>query len=534
MNRENAAPDTLYNGIKLPEIWPPTGIDGTSREPLPVPYLQNPPAVIPIQVGRQLFVDDFLIEQSTLHRTFHKPRWHEGNPVLKPETGLEMNSGVCPVACPFNDGVFYDPKDQLFKMWYHAGWFDGIAYAESKDGIRWERKLLDIEPGTNRVLATRPGFRRDGVGVWLDHDAQDPNERFKMFAYFRTPDGEFGEVYTSPDGIHWGEPVRTGPCGDNTTFFYNPFRQKWVYSIRTGLGSDRSYFRIRSYREHDDFVQGADWSDEDTVVWSRADDLDPPHPEHQCPTQLYNIDAVAYESVILGLFQIHQGPPNHVCEEAGFPKITELMIGFSRDGFHFDRSDRTPFLACSQQEGTWNRAYLHSAGGSCLVVGDELYFYVGGFSGISPQRGGDLYAGASTGLAVLRRDGFASMDAPQGGGELMTRLIRFDGSYLFVNANTKDGELRVELLDESGHAVDGYTMEDCIPVRADQTLAQVQWVGRNDLSDWVGKPVKLRFLLTEGELYSFWVSPDAFGASRGFVAAGGPGFTGPIDTVGSK
>src|SRR2546429_582931 len=82
---------------------------------------------------------------------------YEHNPILKPETSLEMNNGICPVACPFHDGVFYDPKDQLFRMWYHAGWFDGIGYAISQDGLHWERPMLDVEPGTNRVLAAREG-----------------------------------------------------------------------------------------------------------------------------------------------------------------------------------------------------------------------------------------------------------------------------------------------------------------------------------------------------------------------------------------
>src|SRR2546430_7293466 len=48
-----------------------------------------------------------------------------------------------------------DPADGLFKLWYHAGWFDGIAYATSTDGIHWTRPRLDIELGTNRVLAKR-------------------------------------------------------------------------------------------------------------------------------------------------------------------------------------------------------------------------------------------------------------------------------------------------------------------------------------------------------------------------------------------
>ena len=134
-----------------------------------------------------------------------------------------MNHGICPVASPFNDGIFYDHKDQLFKMWYHAGWFDGIGYAISADGLHWERVMLDVEPGTNRVLKARMGYQRDGVGVWLDHETRDLNHRFKMFTYFRAPGGDGGEVYTSPDGIHWSDPVRTGPSGDNTTFFYNPF-----------------------------------------------------------------------------------------------------------------------------------------------------------------------------------------------------------------------------------------------------------------------------------------------------------------------
>jgi len=45
--------------------------------------------------------------------------------------------------------------------------------------------------------------------------------------------------------------------------------------------------------------------------------------------------------------------------------------------------------------------------------------------------------------------------------------------------------------------------------------------------------VRFRFHLRLGALYSFWVSPDASGASHGYVAAGGPGFTGPTDTVGT-
>ena len=65
----------LYNGIVLPKEWPPnygpSDYGKYNRQPMPVPYLDAPPVVIPIDVGRQLFVDDFLIKQTTLQRTFH-------------------------------------------------------------------------------------------------------------------------------------------------------------------------------------------------------------------------------------------------------------------------------------------------------------------------------------------------------------------------------------------------------------------------------------------------------------------------------
>ncbi|MFV1994403.1 MAG: hypothetical protein ACC661_03110 [Verrucomicrobiales bacterium] len=69
------AGEVLYNGIELPDEWPPSRTleELRSGKPMEVPYLENPPPVISIDVGRQLFVDDFLIESTTLKRVFHKP-----------------------------------------------------------------------------------------------------------------------------------------------------------------------------------------------------------------------------------------------------------------------------------------------------------------------------------------------------------------------------------------------------------------------------------------------------------------------------
>jgi hypothetical protein len=70
-------------------------------------------------------------------------------------------------------------------------------------------------------------------------------------------------------------------------------------------------------------------------------------------------------------------------------------------------------------------------------------------------------------------------------------------------------------------------------LRGDVTISEMRWKSRGDLGSLVGKPVKFRFYLKNGRLYSFWVTSSPEGASHGYVAAGGPGFTGPADTVGA-
>jgi len=64
-------------------------------------------------------------------------------------------------------------------------------------------------------------------------------------------------------------------------------------------------------------------------------------------------------------------------------------------------------------------------------------------------------------------------------------------------------------------------------------LHEVTWGDGADLAPLRGKPVRFRFHLTNGSLYSFWVSPDASGASHGYLAAGGPGYDGVVDTLGA-
>ncbi len=526
------AAETLYNGIRLAQPWPPdrSSFPAKALEP---PYLVDPPDVIPIDVGRQLFVDDFLIEETSLERTFHQAEYHPANPVLRPTKAWEKHDDYAertktrsnPAAMVFSDGVFHDPDARLFKMWYMGGYSQNTCYATSPDGLTWEKPSLDVVPGTNIVTHSL----RDSSTVWLDPIDPDPSRRYKM-AYY---DGGHHslEVFLSADGIHWRRVGGSGPSGDRTTFFYNPFRKVWVFSLRDEVAGGQ--VRYRRYWESPDFVAGSAWRPGQPVRWVAADADDPRRPEFNVPAEIYNLDCVAYESILLGLFTIFRG------ERTEREKPNDVCVGYSRDGFHWARPDRRAFIPVSEHVGDWNWANVQSAGGCCLIVGDRLWFYVSGRQGVP---GTNLPGVCSTGLATLRRDGFVSMDHPATGpvqrvqaasspgppappGTLITRPIRFTGRYLFVNVDAPAGELRVELLDRDGRAIAPYTAAACTPVRGNSTRARVSWSGGADLAAIAGQPVRFRFQVTRGQLYAFWVSASPDGASHGYVAAGGPGFT---------
>jgi hypothetical protein len=503
---------TLYNGIKLPSVWPPKWKELPAKPVMP-PYLESPPAIIPIDLGRQLFVDDFLIEHSTLKRIFHQPREHKNNPLLRPDQPWEQ-VGASPMAMPFSDGVWYDPKDRLFKMWYMGGYGQAVCLAFSEDGVRWTKPKFDVKKGTN---ITHPG-PRDSATVWLSSHESDPKRRFVLFRSHS--DGKrFGQsLHFSPDGIHWSERIlRTGSTGDRTTAFYNPFRKVWVYSIRHGWGLPRR----RRYWETTDLVKGPMWNAIDEPgMWVGSDSLDHQRDDLKTVPQLYNLDCVAYESLLLGMFSIWRGDKNI---PAGRPKPNDICLGFSRDGFYWDQPDRRAFIGVSEKPGDWNWGNVQSVGGCCLVVGDELWFYHSGRAS-SPGGKGNRDAGGAAGLAILRRDGFASLDAGEQGGAITTRPLQFKGKHLFVNADVKDGELTAEVLDRNGQVIAGFAKSDCVACRADRTKQRLAWK-KGDLNAVAGMPVKFRFHLKNARMYAFWVSSGESGASTGFVAAGGPGLT---------
>jgi hypothetical protein len=526
-----AASEVLYNGITLGQPWPPRR-QYLDERPVRPPYLIDPPAVIPIDIGRQLLVDDFLIEETTLHRTWHRPAYHPACPVLTPDQPWEQRDDAAdraktppnPAAMVFSDGVFYDPRDRLFKLWYMGGYGYATCHAVSDDGVTWRKPRFDIEHGTN-IVQTR---FRDSSTVWLDQAETDERRRFKMAFWW----DRALVLLASPDGVHWTTIGQRGPTGDRSTFFYNPFRRVWVFSLRSDVNPPPNSTRHRRYWESPTFGGAGAWTGAPPTAWIKADSDDFAADGFSVRPELYNVDCVAYESLMLGLFTIWRG------ESSVREKINEVTVGFSRDGFHWDRADRRAFLPVSDRAGSWNWANVQSAGGGCLIVGDRLYFYVSGRRGVP---GSNAPGVCTTGLATLRRDGFASMDwlpdagsivrrrSADGRGYLLTRPVRFAGEHLFVNADLAEGELRAEVLTREGRIIEPFTAEHCAPVTGDGTKMPVRWAA-GSLRRLAGEAVRFRFTLTNGRLYAFWVSRWPTGESQGYPAAGGPEFRGPRDT----
>jgi hypothetical protein len=102
-----------------------------------------------------------------------------------------------------------------------------------------------------------------------------------------------------------------------------------------------------------------------------------------------------------------------------------------------------------------------------------------------------------------RVDGFVSISAGLQGGELLTKPLVFEGKNLVINAKTtSSGSIRVEVRDAQGQAISGLSLTDCLPFTGDEIEHIIRWQSTPQLNQWAGKPIQLRFVLKEADLYS--------------------------------
>ena len=116
----------------------------------------------------------------------------------------------------------------------------------------------------------------------------------------------------------------------------------------------------------------------------------------------------------------------------------------------------------------------------------------------------DVGRSSSLFRARLRRDGFVSADAGYDSGQFITPVLQFGGNRLELNLDgSASGWLQVEIQDKDGQPLPGLGITEADPVVGNAISKTVTWKGKDDLSELVGKPVRLRFVLRAMKLYAF-------------------------------
>ena len=180
-----------------------------------------------------------------------------------------------------------------------------------------------------------------------------------------------------------------------------------------------------------------------------------------------------------------------------------IQLVCSRDLKTFKRlGNRQTFIGPSPVgQGAYDLTQL--LGPSAPVIrGDELWFYYTGIKYRTPPKDAEHDAKHDNGaicLAVLRRDGFISLDAGANNGMILTKPFRLPGAKLFVNVDAPKGELRVEMLDVTGRAV-----ARSEPLSGDLLREPVTWAEGN-IAKMKVQNVSLRFTLRNGQFYSYWL-----------------------------
>ena len=104
---------------------------------------------------------------------------------------------------------------------------------------------------------------------------------------------------------------------------------------------------------------------------------------------------------------------------------------------------------------------------------------------------------------TLRTDGFMSVHAPYEGGEWITKPLIFTGKKLILNlATSAGGQIRVEVQDANGAPIEGFKLDQSKPLIGDAIERAAAWAGGNDVSALAGKPVRLRFEMSDADVFS--------------------------------
>ena len=453
---------------------------------------------------RQLFLDYLGIYEITrLRRTMHQPD----------KRGAVLRSSSPKHTFQIRSAPKWDPQEKVFKIW--VGWTDH-RYFTSPDGLNWS-------------AGPRPDINLAHVAI--DLKDPDPARRYK------TAMGSHGFA-VSPDGIHWTKLDLPGiPSQDESNFSHNPEAGLFIHTVkRSG-----PYGRAVAVATSTDFEN---WTDYGLIF--HADKLDQElgrkriaarlrnpnlkQTEYDTPerysVQVYNMGVFLYEGLFIGMpsmfhttgvlppgwpgfekMNLSPGMREAVRNHGDWTGFYNVELACSRDLKNWLRlGDRKPFIEASPVGGGAYDLQCIIGPSEPVVRGDELWFYYTGIKQYAlttsgDQPGYDDYvpdAGAAC-LAVLRRDGFISLDADEPEGVVVTRSFRLPAGKLLVNvACGKSGELRAEV-----RGSDDKVLARSGPVTGDQVRGQLDWQ-EGDLAALTGQSVQLRFSLRNASFYSYW------------------------------
>lgn len=452
-------------------------------------------SAMPMNIGseKQLFIDQRFIERAeNVTLVMNAPR-KTGEKCITADRPWESHR-VCAYNSVIEDGG-------ICKMWYDAIDSSGgrwLCYATSRDGVHWQKPSLGIvefqgAKDNNIVFPTTNRAHEPGC-VFLDTNPRcPPDARYKMVCSYDGPAGGGTYVFASPDGLRW-KPVSDKPSfrssDTGNVAFFDERAKRYVAYIRTWTP-----MRMVGRCEFDDL---ADFGKEEVVFG--YDESDPPDMD------FYTNAAVKYpfaQDVYLIFPSAYFHYPEPPVGKYSNDGPLDIRLAVSRDGVHFTRPDRKPYIGLGVK-GEWDDSALYMTTGMIRKGAEIWQYYVGSdFTHGAYDVGKGKNLGAIS-RVVQRLDGFVSADAAYTGGTLTTVPVAFSGKRLQLNIDTGvAGSAKVEILDADGKPVPGFTLAEADVINGNYVAHAVTWQGKDDVGALAGKPVRLRFVMRDCKLYAF-------------------------------
>jgi len=465
-------------------------------------------APLRVGLGTQLLAHSALIEDRRGVTRRVTPPERYGAPILRAEHPWE-NRAV------FRPTVYADANSGRLRMWYGtlppvleymSRKLDNIyslLYAESDDGLNWDKPRLDLVAdtvhGQTNVIYRGGNNNCSAYEIIIDPQEADPTRRYKMIHKGgRDPAGiSAEELAFSPDGLSWrpyaGNPVMPHRHDCDLNLLFDTTRSMWTayvrpYAFGSGIwpGQQPVHHRRRvAIAESADLIE---WSNVRTVLAPMEGD----------PNEFDNISVFPHGNTLVGIVGVFE--ENELHEQRQHSEIA-----LSVDGRRWERIPGA--AAYVLPTGSGNDFDRDSLGLSTAALVDDqagelLLFYNG-----SRWEAGRFTGDTAIGLLRAKRDRFVEQYAAEEGW-LLTRELVLEGNSLAVNcrvnqAHGANGRLAVELAEYPGQAIPGFTLEDCDPITGDHAEHTVTWGGRADLASLRGRPLYLRFQLRDAGLWSF-------------------------------